>query len=221
MAEKADQQETEDYVRELIAYAKAFADICISHFSEEGRIPRPVITFPQPPPSIRPWAEEHILATSKRILTEPNLRERIEAVSQFINRESHNLVKHAGSPGFMIQQAYNFAADGPVGAAADIRIGEQHDDQGLFLRDPHNRPRYNPYPAMLRVLEMESRYIPDASGMYGRDRSSDFRPVLALTADGHRAVSANLDNAVLVWDVESGRCASTGRATCTSRWTAA
>jgi WD40 repeat protein len=52
--------------------------------------------------------------------------------------------------------------------------------------------------------------MPTASGQYGSDqRLSDYRPVLAVSVDGRRAISASLDATLWVWDLTTGQCVHT------------
>ena len=142
-------------------------------------------------PSVRPWTDEEIEKDSERIINKPTPLDRIKAFSQFVNSESHGLVKFGAMPGFCIQQAYNFAGSGPVAEEAK-KIIDAEKDTVLFLRSPSQRPPYNPHPALLRTLEGHTSLV----------------FAVSLTPDGKQVVSGSGDNTLRVWDTETGRCLS-------------
>jgi WD40 repeat protein len=136
-------------------------------------------------PSVEPWSEERINADIERIKTNPTRLDRIRAFVRFVNAESHNFVKFASQPGFVIQQAYNSANSGPVVSAAETRVNETKDI--MLLQSPSTRPEYNPHPTIIRTLEGEFE-------------------MMCPTLDGKRAVSVSQDHNLQIWDLESGKC---------------
>jgi len=204
------------YTEDLIAYAK-------------GEIKHLDII-----PSVEPWSEEKIRQDTERIINNPTRLDRIRAFSQFVNSESHALVKFAAHPGFVVQQAYNSASSGPVAtaAAASVNAGVNNI---LLLRLPTHRPDYNPHPALLRTLEGHTGSVSSVSitpdGRRAISGSSDktlrlwdldcgecLRTLkghtdtvesVSITPDGRRAVSGSLDKALRVWDLDNGECLRT------------
>ena len=158
--------------------------------------------------------------------------ENIQAFSQFVNAQSHGLVKWGGRSGFCVQQAYNAACDGPVGEAADQAVGRTDFESVAFLRRPATRPRFTRHPALLHILEGHGGWVtcvaatPDgrraASGGFGGtvrlwdlatgeclkvlNCASDWVDGVGVTADGSLVVSLSSDRALRVWRAESGDC---------------
>lgn len=143
-------------------------------------------------PCIEPWNEERIREDTQRIINNPTLLDRIRAFSQFVNSESHALVKFASHMGFILQQAYNSARSGPVASAAESIVNYRVDDI-LILQHQSQRPDYNPHPVLLKTLEGHTEHITSVS----------------ITPDGKIAVSGSLDGTVRVWDLEHGICLRT------------
>jgi WD40 repeat protein len=166
------------YTEDLIAYAK-------------GEIEHLDII-----PSVEPWSEERIREDTERIINNPTRLDRIRAFSQFVNAESHGLVKFGAMPGFCLQQAYNSASSGPVASAAETVINTGVDNL-LLLQHPNQRLEYNPHPVLLKTLEQSTDWL-------------EVRTV-SITPDGKIAVlGGNLhDNALQVWDLEVGKCLRT------------
>jgi len=176
--ERAEKQQREarvqKYIHDLIAYAKG--EIATLKIIE----------------SVEPWSEERIKADIERIKTNPTRFDRIRAFAQFVNAESHALVKFTAHPGFCMQQAYNSTNAGPVASAAEV-IAHAEEQNVLLQQLPFNRPDYNPNQALLRTL----------AGHTGPVES------VSVTSDGRRVVSGSDDGAVRVWDLATGRCLQT------------
>jgi len=140
-------------------------------------------------PAVRPRTEAEIEADSQRIISSPSRLDRIRAFSQFVNSESHALLKFAVQPGFCIQHAYNLALSGPVAVAAESGINACA-NRVLLLHLPSRRYRYNPHPGLLRTLEGHTDVVES----------------VAITPDGRRAVSGSHDKTLRVWDLQTGQC---------------
>ena len=162
------------YTKDLIAFSK-------------GEIPTLEII-----PSIRSYTDEEIDADAARILNNPSRLDRMKAFSQFVNSESHALVKFGSMPAFCIQHAYNCVDSGPVGRAAESLVNSEA-DKAMILHAPFHRLKYNPHPALLRTLEGHKGHVSSIS----------------VTPDGKRAVSSSVDFSLRVWDLESGHCLRT------------
>jgi WD40 repeat protein/Cdc6-like AAA superfamily ATPase len=142
--------------------------------------------------SVRPWTEEEIMKDTERIINNPTRLDRIKAFSQFVNSESHGLLKFGHIPGFCLQQAYNSANSGPVAKASEDII-DASTDRVLLLHLPAQRVSYNPNPARMRVLEGHT----------------DVVKCVSITSDGNRVISGSQDKTLRIWDLESGRCINT------------
>ena len=159
------------YTENLIAYAR-------------GEIPSLEII-----PSVKPWSNEEIRKDTQRIINNPTQLDRMRAFSQFVNSESHVLVKFGAMPGFYLQQAYNSASSGPVAKAAENIINAGVDSV-LFLHHPSRRQDYNPHPALLKTIEGHTEWVNS----------------VCVTPDGRTAVSGSNDKTLRVWDLETGEC---------------
>jgi len=124
--------------------------------------------------SVETWSEEKIRQESERMTINPTRLDRIRAFSQFVNSESHALLKFASYPGFTVQQAYNSARKGPVASTAES-IAEAEMDCVLLLRTASQRPEYNLHPAVLKTLEGHAKNV----------------ECVGVTPDGKTAVSGS------------------------------
>ncbi|MCD4786010.1 MAG: DUF4062 domain-containing protein [Candidatus Eremiobacteraeota bacterium] len=156
----------------------------------------PDIPLPEIPQSARPWTKEEIRKDTERIKNNPTRIDRVRAFSQFVNSESHILLKpeYITFQSFCVQRAYNFADSGPVANSAE-KIIESEENDILFLRHDKNRHPYNPHPALLRVMEGHKDIVNSVS----------------VTPDGKRAVSGGgdilrADYTLRLWDLETGEC---------------
>ena len=164
------------YVRDLIAYAR-------------GEIDKLEIV-----PSVKPWSGKEIGKDTERIINNPTRLDRIRTFSQFVIAESHILLKVGSMPNFCIQHAYNYARSGPVAVAAEHLIDTE--DVGVLLLLPStHRSEYNPHPALLKTIEINTL-----------EGHTDGGFSVSITPDGKTAVSGSEDNTLRVWDIESGQC---------------
>jgi WD40 repeat protein len=180
------------YIEALLTYSATWNKIRARYNSDPTNNPLPEslgIAFPELPPSIRIWSDEEVKQETQRILSHPTRLDRIRAFYHFVNSESSNLSNYAASKGFCIQQAINFAENGPV--AENVLHIPQSERYTLLRRSP--RPSYQPYPALLRTLEGHT----------------DSVTAVAITADGKLAISASSDKTIRIWNIETGRCLKT------------
>ncbi|MDY6988900.1 MAG: DUF4062 domain-containing protein, partial [Thermodesulfobacteriota bacterium] len=143
-------------------------------------------------PSVEPWSEEKARKETERIINSPTCLDRIRAFSQFVNSESHRLVKYGNMPNFGLNQAYNSARSGPVVAQAESVINSGMDGI-LILRARRSCSKYSAYPANLKTLQGHTSWVASVS----------------VTPDGRLAVSGSQDETVRVWDIETGKCIKT------------
>jgi WD40 repeat protein len=143
-------------------------------------------------PSVEPWSAERLQAERRRIEKEPTRLDRARAFSDFAGENTDSLVRFGNRPCFCRQQAYNQAASGPVGRAAEQSIAAEPDH--VMLVHPDFLRRTTPgRPALLRRLSQQGIH----SGLS-----------LAVSGDMQRAV-VEADETLQVWDLISGRLLST------------
>ncbi len=166
---KEGQEGVEKYIRDLIAYAK-------------GEIKE--LDIPQSQP---PWSKEKINEEIKRIKTNPNRLDRLNAFINFLGNEANNLQDYAMDfPCFATQQAWNYTNTGPVGEAAETDSPEIR--QSLLLRSQLTRPPWNPMPQALQTLKGHTGDVESVS----------------ITPDGKRAISGSGDKTCILWDLQTG-----------------
>ncbi|MCD6333369.1 MAG: DUF4062 domain-containing protein, partial [Bacteroidales bacterium] len=159
----------EKYIRDLIAYAK-------------GEIKK--LDIPQSQP---PWSKEKINEEIKRIKTNPNRLDRLNAFINFLWNEANNLQDYAMDfPYFASQQAWNYTNTGPVGEAAET--GSPEIRQSLLLCSQPTRPPWNPMPQALQTLKGHTERVEPVS----------------ITADGKRAISGSDDKTCILWNLQTG-----------------
>lgn len=157
-----------EYVRDSISYSKGEID----HLN--------LIS------SIQPWTEEDIQRDIEHIIKNPTNLNKIKAFYQFVNSECHNLVNYSKYTNFSIQQAYNYAHNGPFANDAK-QIIDEGIKEILILRKSQYRPKYNPYPPLIKMF----------------DHGTGIRSV-SITADCKKAVSGGVDGTLKVWNLEVG-----------------
>lgn len=175
--ERERQARMEKYTQDLISYAKGEIK------AEELDIPQCVI----------PWTEEEKDREIERQKTNPNRLDILKAFNNFLGHEAENMQNFATDFSYFThQQAWNWAADGPVGKAADKLTYTQHINM-LLLVPQKNRPVSNPQPQTIKNLQ----------GHTDRVNSVAFR------TDGKVAISGSRDKSLKIWDMESGKCIHT------------
>ena len=138
------------------------------------------------PKSIKPWTKFQTETEIERIKTNPTKADLLKDFLNFVGNESDNLQNYASEYAcFAHQQAWNYAAEGPVGKAA----GELEPELGKYLlrRNPFTRPPWNPKPQALQTLKGHTSSV----------------TAVAITADGKRAISGSWITCIL-WDLQSG-----------------
>ena len=174
--EKDRQARLDKYAQDLVAVAKgelAIADLEVI-------------------PSVEPKGDACFEAELERITTRPTRLDRVQCFANFVQGQSHHLIKYGSEPRFCLRQAFNHADGGPVERAASTILRRQA-RRKLLLRHPSWRPTFNPYPVCLRILEGHTDWVNS----------------VCLSVDGQRAVSASKDHTLRLWDLEQGRCLNT------------
>jgi hypothetical protein len=122
------------YTQDLIACAK-------------GEITRFELEVPE---SITSWPQERLKAEIDRMKNHPARLDCLNAFLNFLGQEAVNLQNHSLEIShFTVQQAWNYAAEGPVGKAAD---GLSPTARFLLRRSPPIRPPWNLLPQAVKKL---------------------------------------------------------------------
>lgn len=143
------------------------------------------------PESVKPWSQEKINAENNRIRTNPTNCDRLHDFRNFIGLEIDNILQNAAElPYFAVQQAWNYADSGPVGDAASCLVESKSifGIENLLLRTRCSRPIGLPISQAIKILTGHSGIV----------------RCISMTPDGRRAVSCSEDNAIFLWDVETG-----------------
>ncbi|MBE0640230.1 MAG: DUF4062 domain-containing protein [Bacteroidales bacterium] len=174
--EKERQARMEKYSRDLIACA-------------EGKISRFDLEVPE---SITPWTEEKINTEIERIKTHPTRADRLRDFQNFLGQEAGNLQNFANDfPHFAVQQAWNYANEGPVGKAAENKPPDMY--KSLLRHSPSTRPTWNPLPLAVKILTGHTAQVTSVS----------------ITPDWKKALSGSEDNTCILWDLETGQTVKT------------
>ena len=144
-------------------------------------------------PSVEPWSDERIREDTEGIINNPTRLDRIRAFSQFVNSESHALVKFGAMPGFVLQQAYNSAGSGPVAEASNDIIIRGGVAEMMLLRHQAYRSDYGLNFALQKTMMGHKNSVTS----------------VALSSEGRLAISGSLDGDLRVWNLESGECLKT------------
>jgi WD40 repeat protein len=146
-------------------------------------------------PSVRFWDPDETSGHGRPDEDEAPRLTRVRSFSQFVSAELHVLAKLASHPGFFTQHACNSARSGPVTEGAEAAI-EAEDRRLFLLRSPGQRPAYNPFPGLVRTIEVYG----DRGGVGGV-----LGVICASTADGGMGITALGTGVLEVWDLETGK----------------
>jgi len=147
--------------------------------------------------AIRPWDQKRIDRESGRIKAQPSRFDHVKGFSRFVHAEAPLLAKYAKRPGYVIQQAFNRAASGPVAEAAEQFL-EDYRFAPLLLRPRDRRPEEEPIPTLLRAM----------LGHDDRVLSLSVAPGAGIAVSGAGSEDLRRDQRVLVWDVSTGKLRS-------------
>ena len=139
------------------------------------------------PESKNPWPQGTIDAEVERMKRNSTRLDRLNDFSYFIGREADNLQNYACEfPNFSIQQAWNYADNGPVGISAGNRELDVY--KHLLLYGNSTRPPWNPFPHAIKTLKGHNKGI----------------KAIAMSPDGKKAISSTEENCIL-WDLNTGQ----------------
>ena len=139
------------------------------------------------PKSITPWTQEQIDAEIERIKSYPTRADKLKDFINFLGQEANNLQKYTCEFAFFTyQQAWNYAAEGFVGEAAEKLPLDYI--KYVIRRIPANRPIWNPLPKALKTIK---GHISDINS-------------IDISLDGKTAISGSKDHTCIQWDLQSG-----------------
>lgn len=178
--------------REITEYAKKWNFIrkMYRENPQKNTIPKPE-EFPLPEviESLRPKSEEELTEQKHNAISTQKRIESIQAFSQFVRSESHGLIKFGSYKHFTVQQAFNYAKEGPVTDDA-VGIIKEIENSTLILLEPLWRPEYISLPALLQNLEGHTSYV---TSVY-------------INREGGIVVSGSNDGTIRIWEQKTGRC---------------
>ncbi len=188
--EKKNQKRMETYIEKIIAYSKAWNNAMGRFYADSQNyvFPSPNdIPIPEPPSSL--WVQIQNGEKSKYRESEYSRLEHLKAWMHFVSNNTEAICRGEVP---LFQVAYNSVNGGPITKAADEYIKEKvsYDEPWLCQI---NRPFYEPNPSCDRTLIGHRRAVSS----------------VAITADGHYAVSGSADNTLRVWDLKTGQCLKT------------
>ncbi len=111
---------------------------------------------------------------------------KLKAFSLFILTQAHFLDRYVWCPGFVIQQAFNYAESGPCSEAAEAII-EKNPDRPMVLNHPNQRQPFTVHPELSSILSVNCSGISD----------------VVISQNGRRAVVITYDG-FDYWDLEKG-----------------
>ena len=107
----------------------------------------------QIPQSIYLWSESQI-EDFRQSISESDLRLRLDDFCNFVATQAKFLERYSDFPGFVIQQAFNYAPSGPVHKSAQRALANFK--KPLLLREWAANDRFNPCDPCIQVLELEN-----------------------------------------------------------------
>ena len=183
--EKQKRERVDRWTREIIEYSREWSerrDMLAQSIAISDNEPQ----LPESPPSCRMWTQKEINEECKRVLDNPSVLDKLNAFAIFVGQESYSLYEFNNQKGFVIQHAYNYAPQGQIHVMAERILPSMN--VSLLLRVWSDDDYYNPYPALIKTLHTQT-----------------VRNV-CITPDGRRAVSANKDRTLRLWDLGKGTC---------------
>ena len=190
-AERRRQERAERWTREIIEYARKWTEARKRHRENPEQNPLPKaedIPLPEIIPCEPLLTDDQIEAECQRIIQHPTRRDRLEAFANFVGTQSHHLARFGTHPGFVLQQAMNYAPSGPVRARAEKCLEKSQSPMLLQCFAPEHT--YNPKPACLFELQGHTDSVAS----------------VCVTPDASRAVSGSHDGEVRMWDLKTGEC---------------
>jgi WD40 repeat protein len=216
--ERLRQERLDRWTREIVEYSRATNPLVNPASSTPP--------LPEIPRSVELWSDQRLAAERQRIIENPNRLDRLRCFGGFVQAERHALVEYGQHPGFVIQQAVNYAPAGLVHDAAKEKAGSVA--APMLLRQWPSNAVYNPKPALVRTLEglggvlaLEGRLVVTQRPQYGTEvwdsetgarlltlEGNGWAGNMSVAPDGRRAAAAS-EKTVRIWDLETGTCLRT------------
>jgi WD40 repeat protein len=144
------------------------------------------------PKSTPPWSDEQIESEIRRSKHDTKSSDRLKDFLTFLGKEANNLQHSAKEVSlFAHQQAWNYAAEGPVGTSAGLVNLKNYPH--LILRTHDTRSDWTPRPQILKTL----------NGHTNRVKS------IIISADCKVALTGSSDKNCILWDLETGEALNT------------
>ena len=216
--ERLRQERLDRWKRDIVKYSRAANPL----FNPASSAP----PLPDIPRSVELWSDQRIAAERQRIIENPSRLDRLRCFAGFVRAQHHVLVEYGQRPGFVTQQAVNYAPAGPVHDAAKKKACSVA--APMLLRQWPSNAVYNPKPALVRTLEgfggvlaLEGRLVVTQRPRYGTEvwdsetgarlltlEGNDSAGEMSVTPDGRRAAAASRKT-VRIWDLATGACLRT------------
>lgn len=186
---KREKQRAWRWIREIIDYSSHWNDSRGIVGGKKGSSPKCKTTnarFPEKMPAVIPDTEKDAAADVSGIKDNLTGLMKLKIFRHFLRVKLSPLVRYGRTAGFVIQEAYNFAKDGPIGSSAAEAIAGM---KGLICLLNHDglRPEYNPRPAVKRDLVEPTPYRAQ---------------VIFISPDGLNVVSGGYP--VRAWNTDAG-----------------
>ena len=194
---QADLQEKRDredrarrWAEETIAYARQWSERRDRAARGEA-VPQQEPPCPEPVQLCEMWSEVAIRAERDRVLHSPTRRDSLDTFAGFSISQSYLLEEFGSRPGFVAQQAFNFAPAGPVHEAGRLCLSAER------------------FPTVLRSRTADAPMVVRPACERTLAAHTDAVTCVDVSADGLRAISGSLDGTLRLWDLESGACLRT------------
>jgi len=189
--EEKHQARIKKYTDDMIAYASKWNEARKKHREDPVKYPMPKdedIPLPEIIQSVKPWSDEKRKKETERIINNPTRLDKVRAYSQFVISESSSFALYGAHPGFVIQQAYNYAGYPSILETAEEEVNKA--TKNILLLQKIRRRVYDPFPSLLNTLEGHTDVVDSVE----------------ITYDGNIGVSGSWDKTLRLWNLDSGVC---------------
>jgi len=180
------------YTEDMITYSSKWNEARKKYFTDSQKYPMPSdedIPLPEVIISIKPWYKEEFTKEIERFKNFPNILDLFKTYSHFVISESSALSRFGKIPGFVYQQAYNYASFAKE-LQNQLEFLKYYDGKICFLLAIHKDRPINPFPSLINTFDGHKHFVSSVS----------------ISSDGRRAISGSWDKTIRYWDLESGVC---------------